>query len=34
MVGTVRFSRSAEGVITGFVMNAPGVRGLRFNRTR
>lgn len=34
MLGTVKFSRSAEGVVTGFVMNAPGARGLRFDRAR
>jgi len=34
MVGVVKFSRTADGVTTAFVMNAPGVRGLRFNRAR
>jgi hypothetical protein len=33
-VGVVKFSRAAHGVVTGFTMNAPGVRGLRFNRAR
>ena len=33
-VGVVKFSRDADGVVTGFTMNAPGVRGLRFKRAR
>ena len=33
-VGVVKFSRDADGVVTGFAMNAPGVRGLRFKRAR
>jgi hypothetical protein len=30
----VKFSRDARGVVTGFSMNANGVRGLRFDRVR
>jgi hypothetical protein len=34
MVGMMKFARTADGAITAFVMNAPGVRGLRFSRAR
>jgi hypothetical protein len=34
IVGVVKFSRNAHGVVTAFTANAPGARGLRFNRAR
>ncbi len=34
LVGLVRFSRNAEGVVTGFAIFTPGVRGLRFGRRK
>jgi len=33
IVGVTTFSRQASGVVTGFTVNAPGLRGLRFTRT-
>ncbi len=32
LVGAVEFSRDARGVVGGFTVNTPGVRGLRFDR--
>jgi len=34
IVGVVKFSRTAGGVVTAFTANAPGNRGLRFTRGR
>jgi CubicO group peptidase (beta-lactamase class C family) len=34
IVGTVKFSRGAGGVVTGFTANSGGVRGLRFDRIK
>jgi CubicO group peptidase (beta-lactamase class C family) len=34
IVGVVKFSRNAQGVVTAFTANAQGVRGLRFDRER
>lgn len=34
IVGVVKFSRDAGGVVTGFTAHAPGARGLRFDRVK
>lgn len=34
IVGVVKFSRGAGGVVTGFTANSSGARGLRFDRVR
>jgi hypothetical protein len=34
MIGLAKFSRKADGVVSGFTMNAPGVRGLQFTRVK
>jgi len=34
IVGIVKFSRDADGVITGFTANSDGARGLRFDRIK
>ncbi len=34
IVGIAKFSRDADGVVTGFTVNASGARGLRFNRVK
>ena len=34
IVGIVRFSRGAGGVVTGFTANSDGARGLRFDRIK
>jgi CubicO group peptidase (beta-lactamase class C family) len=34
VVNVVKFSRDAQGVVTGFTVNTSGVRGLRFDRVK
>ena len=34
IVGVVKFSRDAGGVVTGFAVHASGARGLRFDRVK
>lgn len=34
LVGVVKFSRDASGVVTGFTVNTSGPRGLRFDRVK
>jgi hypothetical protein len=34
IVGVVKFSRDARGVVTGFTVNASGARGMRFDRVK